>query len=79
MIEANITRMDGTTATIYAANFPELFSKMAYEQIYAVDACTIDFQQMRQGKERNKGVRRYETPEGDAPQLAKGYGPLETR
>jgi len=54
MIEAIITCKDGTTATIYAANFPELFSKLAYEQMVKLDACTIDLKHMRQGKERSR-------------------------
>lgn len=54
MIEAIITKKDGTSATIYAANFPELFSKLAYEQMERLDACTIDLKQMRQGKERSR-------------------------
>ena len=53
MIQAIIIKKDGTSATVYAANFPELFSKLAYEQIVRLDACTISLQQMRQGKERS--------------------------
>lgn len=53
MIEAIITKKDGTSAIVYAANFPELFSKLAYEQMLRLDACTISIQQMRQGKERS--------------------------
>ncbi len=54
MIEAIIIKKDGTSATVYAANFPALFSKLAYEQIERLDACTISLQQMRQGKERSQ-------------------------
>lgn len=54
MIEAIITKKDGTSATLYAANFPELFSKLAYEQMERLDACTIHLNQMRQGKERSQ-------------------------
>ena len=54
MIEAIIVKKDGTSATVYAANFPELFSKLAYEQMERLDACTIDLKQMRQGKERSR-------------------------
>lgn len=54
MIEAIIIKKDGTSATVYAANFPELFSKLAYEQMVKLDACTIDLKHMRQGKERSR-------------------------
>lgn len=54
VIEAIITKKDGTSATVYATNFPELFSKLAYEQVERLDACTIDMPQMRQGKERSR-------------------------
>lgn len=54
MIEAIITKKDGSTGTVYAANLPELFSKLAYEQIEKLDACTITTMQMRQGKERSQ-------------------------
>ena len=54
MIEAIIIKKDGTSATLYAANFPELFSRLAYEQMERLEACTIDLKQMRQGKERSQ-------------------------
>lgn len=54
MIEAIIIKKDGTSAIVYAANFPELFSKLAYEQMLRLEACTISLQQMRQGKERSQ-------------------------
>ena len=51
MIEAIIIKKDGPSATLYAASFPELFSRLAYEQMERLEACTIDIGPPMRGAE----------------------------
>lgn len=51
MIEAVVSMKDGTQTRVYAAGFIELFSQLDYENMEAVEACTIDLGDMRQGRD----------------------------